>query len=874
MAEHPLLAMPSPERIKPSPRRPPREKILPVSSGRQDVRVGPKFRRLERALSDPNVLVDMRDDPAAIVPERALVFELSSQTVDFYRAIRGIPGLEFLGEDEDEKDPDEDFFTMDANGRRTDKTVSRCLYFTIPDESALNELVSLWKRYQRGEKLGDGQAEWKRVFEYLDEIRPWGPKDRLTEDAIADWHELIKNYPDKPVRIEAEFWYRDNVERREKAEITFVDGLEELGGRLIDSAVIEPIRYHAALVEMTPGGIRELLENPEIGLVTVDDIMWLRPQSMVSGPVQESLADSIRAETNAVKEKLGPPIAALLDGMPMALHEHLEDRLVVEDPDGFAAHYATAQEQRHGTAMASLILHGDLNTPDPLPPVRNRLYVRPVMYPQAAGFDSSYEALPQDQLGIDLIWRAFIRMFEGEGSVEPTASTVQIVNLSLGDSKRRFAGTMSPWARLLDYLSWEYKVLILVSAGNISDYLFLENMEEWADFENADEEERQAEMLRSILRQRARRQILSPAESVNALTIGAAHSDYLARSGHGALAVDPYVNPHLPNSSSALGMGFKRAVKPEILFPGGAEQVHAKRTHAPISVRPASNSGKHFGVGVASPGPLGETNRKLNISGTSVSTALATHNAMRILESLSELPNDDPVHPTIDPEYHPILLKALLVHSACWNEDAVIALKDVINENGNLYWEHERDEISRFVGFGCPDIARVIDCSESRATLIGWNTIKARETDQFRIPLPVELEGVAGFRALSVTIAWLTPITYEHRMYRLAKFSAGPGSDKGFSIGVGNSKNQPSHNVLGKGTVYHHRWEGRKAAEFVDGGYLALDVTCLPAAGDFDESIPYAVAASLEVGEEVSVFVYESIRDRLKQDLQVHKIRR
>ena len=872
MAEHPLLAMPPPKRIKPSSGGWPRENTSPVTPDRQAVRVGPKFRRLERALANPETLVDLRDDPAAIVPERALVFELSSQTVDFYRAIRYIPGLEFLGEDEDEKAPDEDFFVVDAQGRKTDKPVSRRFYFTIPDKVALNELVSLWHRYQRGEELGYGRAEWKKVFNYLDDIRPWGPKDRLTEDAIADWRERIESYPDKPIRFEVEFWYRDDANRREKAERTFIDSLDDLGGRLIDSAVIEPIRYHAALAEMAPSEIRELLENPEVDLVAFDDIMWLRPQSMVSGPVEASLADSTRTGAIRIEGKLEPPVAALLDGMPMALHEQLAGRLVIEDPNEFAARYPTAQEQRHGTAMASLILHGDLNAPNRPPPVRSRLYVQPVMYPQD-GLGGGYEVLPPDQLGIDLIWRAFIRMFEGEGSAEPVAPTVQIVNLSLGDSKRRFAGAMSPWARLLDYLSWEYRVLILVSAGNISDCVHLENVDKWADFENADEEKRQAEMLRSILRQRARRQILSPAESVNALTVGAAHSDYIAPNGNAVLAVDPYVNPHLPNPSSALGMGFKRAVKPEILFPGGAEQVRADATRAPIDVRPVGKPGGYFGTGVASPGPSGETNRKLNMSGTSVSTALATHNAMRILESLNELP-DDPVYPAIDPEYHQVLLKALLVHSACWNEDAVNALKHVINENGRLYWEHERDEISRFIGFGCPDIARVIDCSESRATLIGWSTIKARETDQFRMPLPVELEGAGGFRALSVTIAWLTPITYKHRMYRLAKFSAGPGGDNGFSIGVCNSRNQPSHNVLGKGTVYHHRWEGEKAAEFVDGGYLVLDVTCLPAAGDFDESTPYAVAVSLEVGEEVSVPVYESVRDRLRQDVQVHKIRR
>ena len=77
----------------------------------------------------------------------------------------------------------------------------------------------------------------------------------------------------------------------------------------------------------------------------------------------------------------------------------------------------------------------------------------------------------------------------------------------------------------------------------------------------------------------------------------------------------------------------------------------------------------------------------------------------------------------------------------------------VVNDECRLHWEHERDEISRFLGFGCPNIERVIDCAENRATLIGWDTIQSRKTDRFAVPLPAELEGIDGFRALSVTIA-------------------------------------------------------------------------------------------------------------------------
>ena len=869
MAERPLLAMPRPERRAPSRGWPPRESVTSSAGGRQAERLGPKFERLEQALGDPDALAELRDDPTAIVPERALVFEVASEVADFYRAVRGVRGLEFLGEDEGDAAPDKDFYVPDRDGNPRDgKRVPRRFYFTIPDRTALGELVGLWRRFQRGEELGSGRAAWRSVFGHLADVRPWGPQDRLTAEAMDDWRERLELAPDKSVRFEVEFWYRDDAARRETAETTFTEKLRELGGRVLDRAVIGDVRYHAALVEVAPEVIRDALDHPDVGLVTFDDVMVLRPQSMVSGPVEGDLDDPSEADGGDGGAEAALPMAALLDGVPMARHDRLTNRLAMDDPDVFADEYGAAAEQRHGTAMASLILHGDLNAPNPEPPVRFRLYVRPVMYPQPDGFGDVREFMPPDRLGIDLIWRVFIRMFDGEGGEDATAPTVRIVNLSLGDAKRRFAGVMSPWARLIDHLAWRHSVLILVSAGNITEPLPLENVDQWADLENAAAGERQAKLLRAILRQRANRRLLAPSEAVNALTVGAAHDDSLAPNGQGVMAVNPYTSPALPNVSSALGLGFKRTIKPEILFPGGAEQVRASSTHAPIEASPVTQPANYFGIGVASPGSAGQTNRKRNMSGTSVATALATHSALRILEALEDLP-DDPVHPAMDPAYHAVILKALLVHGTRWDRDATDALRSVISENGKLHWEHERDEISRFLGFGCPDIHRVVDCAEKRATLIGWNTIGSRETDRFAVPLPAELEGTAGFRALSVTVAWLTPITHSHRMYRLAKIKAGPGGDRKFSIGAGNARRQPSHNALGKGTVHHQRWEGEDAMEFVDGGNLVLDVTCSPVASELDDPISYAVAATLEVGQDVAVPVYERVRERLREMVRV-----
>jgi hypothetical protein len=177
--------------------------------------------------------------------------------------------------------------------------------------------------------------------------------------------------------------------------------------------------------------------------------------------------------------------------------------------------------------------------------------------------------------------------------------------------------------------------------------------------------------------------------------------------------------------------------------------------------------------------------------------------------------------------------------------------------------------VARFLGFGVVNIERVLECTEKRATLIGWNTIQAKNSDQFSIPLPSKLENIQGFRSVTATVGWFTPLNANHRMYRMAKFEVEPGSDKKLSLAVDNSKKQPSHNAFGRGTVYHRHWEGDKAAKFVDSGELILNVSCKSVAGDLDDSIPYGLAVTIEVGEDVQVAVYEEIKERLRQSVAV-----
>ena len=119
--------------------------------------------------------------------------------------------------------------------------------------------------------------------------------------------------------------------------------------------------------------------------------------------------------------------------------------------------------------MASLVVHGEM-ADGQAEPLSRLVYVLPIMQPDPLSDPRNrIEHVPDEVFFEDRIARAVRRMFEGEGAVPAQAPSVCVINLSIGDPARPFIHTPSPWARLLDWLSWKYRVLFCVSAGNYPD---------------------------------------------------------------------------------------------------------------------------------------------------------------------------------------------------------------------------------------------------------------------------------------------------------------------------------------------------------------------------------------------------------------------
>jgi Subtilase family len=114
-------------------------------------------------------------------------------------------------------------------------------------------------------------------------------------------------------------------------------------------------------------------------------------------------------------------------------------------------------------------------------------------------------------------------------------------------------------------LQHKHRVLFIVSAGNHGDELSLEV--DRAALPTTAADVRSALAMRALCSGDMHRRLLAPAESVNALTVGASHSDrstFNEVPGRYALFPEQGVAPY-----SRVGSGFRRAVKPDILLPGG-----------------------------------------------------------------------------------------------------------------------------------------------------------------------------------------------------------------------------------------------------------------------------------------------------------------
>lgn len=824
---------------------------------RQRARITPQLAVLRQAFEAKRL--QLQQQAPLENPELVLVLEVAGTVQNFANAVNKVPGLEWLVEwADDQIAADDDFHSLDAGKR--DKPVTGRLYLLGTNQEALDQLLALWNRYQAAptQPLNRGLAPFKHVFAQLRAIRPWDATDRIDVDMRAYWQDQVDNN-ESVIRFEVEAWYFGSDERNRAASRDIGELIRGLNGRVLQSALIKEIAYHGFLVELPAAAIRNILAGETPELLLSDRIMFFRPKAQsISGGADEPMPAAPRQLPDA---PAGQPIVALLDGYPLANHALLAGRVLIDDPDGWAAGYEV-KDRVHGTAMASLILHGELDGPTQA--LTTPLYVRPVMRPDPSdGFNARRsEHTPDDTLLIDLIHRAVRRICQGQAGQLPAAPTVRIINLSIGDSSRVFVRAISPWARLLDWLAHKYSLLFIVSAGNHAQPLALSTPRNTLGAMATPA--RTALAYTALTRDGIERRLLSPAESINALTVGALHADH-ANPPAVASRFDLFTNGGL-SPLSRVGHGYRRAIKPEILMPGGRvlhlEQYLGDPAESVVDPINTSRAPGHLAALPPLAGPsLNDTGYS---RGTSNAAACASNAGGRIHDVLESLRAGSPVAPLS--RYDAVLLKAMLVHGAGWGalSDGLVAELDRRPEfqaiNDALARRNaQKDFITRWLGYGAADVERVMACTAERATLIGVGELGADEALLFSAPLPPSLAGRRAWRRMTVTLAWNSPINPAHEAYRRAKLWVTPPHGQ---IRV-KRENSVDDKAAVRGTVQHELLEGEEAVVFVDGDRFECKVNCAAVAGELIGKVPFALCVSLEVAVGSGIAVYEEIRARI-----------
>ena len=783
---------------------------------------------------------------------------------DFFKAAAKIEGLEFLGEyDEEDIPPDDDFF-VEKKGSHGEYRGR--VYLMFSNQQAFRQLLRLWEVWQRDEKFERGFTKWRDVFSLLRDIRPWSVRDRLEETGVLEDWQFRLDWQQALIPCEIELWFRGDEAQRGAASQEVRSRVMELEGEVLAEGVVGEIRYHALAVRLPAESVQKLVDEDsrgDVALVQAEQIQFFRAAGQMAGRISADERTPLAALPAVPRPQDGvDPVVALLDGLPLQAHQALAGRLTVDDPDDFGSEYE-ARFRLHGTAMASLIIWGDLHAPGA--PIPQPLYVRPIMQPFVhPGFEDEppEERVSESYLIVDLIHRAVRRMFEGEGDEPPSAPNVAVINLSIGIADRPFDGTMSPLARLLDWLSWKYSVLFLVSAGNYSTPVKLGRP--WSELSEASHDDVVEQIVMGVAAETRHRRLLSPAEGMNIVTVAALHSDEDASTVR-ANWIDA-ARVGFPSPLNAQGQGYKRSVKPEVLAAGGRAAFTRPLLGSEAELK---YPGVTYGPGqlVATPGATqGDLTATVPSRGTSNATALMSRAAAFVVPVLDELRQMDGGE-ALNSVPDALWLKALLVHAARWGElgEAYEALLGSDDNSGKL-----TEYLTRLLGYGGVDLDTIRQCTERRVTALAGGSLDADAGAEHRFPLPPSLSGKRGWRSLAVTLVWMTPIQpLNHRWRRAHLWYKTPTSKMKVGSRGHLKRNGADWMAAQRGTVQHEVFEGDKAAAFVDGEDIVVHVSCREDAKVLSGAVPYALAVTLEVDEEIEVDIYAEIRERVQQKLKV-----
>jgi len=581
-------------------------------------------------------------------------------------------------------------FGLQLVGKSDDHTL-----VLFSSDQQMVEFNNRLESYLRGPDTGKKNAPYHGVFNNIEELGKLRPEDRigrlLKEEGITSLDHFIDN---SLYVLDLELWHTGNSNdcTTRLAEIrTFI---EANSGRVTDTYVGSSLVL--ARIKLTGAIIKQLLHLDAVCLVESPPKVFFRMGEMLRTTLSD-LADTpeppqtaqgictLDSGINSGHPLLGPAI-----GEATAVPAHLGD---------------AADVNGHGTMVAGLALYGNLQSS-----IDSGGFIPELRLFSARVLNANNEF--DDESLITTQMRSAIEYFK-------STYGCRIFNASLGDPRMPFnGGKLSPWASILDHLSRELDIIIVVSAGNYEH----EPPEDNADHHVTG-------YPRYLLEAPAK--IIEPATGCIVLTVGAITSPVVTCPvSPDDVDLRPIAQGSQPSPFTRSGPGIGGSIKPELIEEGGNLIYHG-------SLRRSRNFPETdvFSTSLNYVENLFQTSR-----GTSFAAPIIANKAARILNAF--------------PEATANLVRALIVSAA-----------EVPAECRTLLSPIGSSAIRELCGYGVPSVEKAVNSDSNRVLLYSENELPFDCFHVYEIPIPSEIYQVQGKSEIDVTLAFDPPVRHSRLDY-------------------------------------------------------------------------------------------------------------
>ncbi len=563
-------------------------------------------------------------------------------------------------------------------------------------------------------------AKRRDLFNSIENIRSISSEDRMgirLKEAYERKDKILDNY--FIVNIDA--WYNNDkstiteIEKQIKTIIgtgksKILGDMLEIPGLILGRALVNEFSLNALL-------------NADI-IASVDlpyEPISQEPYRIYSNDYQPIIEGELDKDS---------PLATVMDSGVFSGNPLLSNCILGEE-EFDTSENTTSDINGHGTAVAGIVAYGDFDKV--IKENKCKPTVRICNAKVMHNDSSNNPVFPENERPEIIVKKAVEFFYKNYGC--------RIFNLSAGIQDNIYnGGRQFAWAGLLDDLSRKLDVLIIISAGNVSNPYI-------------DKFKSRQELMSNVRDQlfSEEHRLIDPATSALNITVGS-----ITRYDETTMPRDFSSNTisigkrNYPSAFTRIGKGINKSIKPEFMDYGGNYALK----QAPRGI----NRWDRNNINLLEP-TLNNSNDKIfkGYCGTSFSAPHVTNIAARIENCLEKQLGE---RPSVN------LIKAMLGNSAEISND----MKEWVEQSRDINYtgtvNMKQDRCLRLLGYG-KLTENLMHSTEKNVTLFAEDALDLRSFHLYKIPVPKEFLTIRSNKSIKISLAY-NPMTKLSRKDYLA----------------------------------------------------------------------------------------------------------